>query len=83
MEWDYALRSEPDEGGDGLAALLGGFAPTAEPWRVRFWFGGWDADAQQFYVHGRLDMAAQGADRPMPFRRRPERMSDIARLRGS
>jgi len=78
MEWDYAIRSEIREYGRGMAALLPGFAPTNEPWRARFWFGGWDADAQMFFVSGELEINASGISTRTILTRRPERMTDIA-----
>ena len=77
MEWDFALRSSPDGSTGGMAGLLGSFDPTDEPWRARFWFGGWDADAQSFFAAGALEIPARDARPPVPPLRRPERMSDI------
>lgn len=77
LGWEYALRSEVQRTGAGPAGLLDGFHPTSGPWRVNFWFGGWDADAQLFFVGGQLEIDAEGAPPATPMLRRPERMSDV------
>jgi hypothetical protein len=80
MEWDYQLRSEIKESQDGLKMLLADYPTTREPWRVAFWFGGWDADAQAFYVSGVLDIDRPAVEAAVTLARRPERMSDIGRV---
>jgi hypothetical protein len=78
MVWEYRLRSKVDPDLIAAPAFLLGFKPTIEPWEVRFWIGGWDADAQAFFVGGTLEIAERAAPRPPPAPlRRPERMSDI------
>jgi hypothetical protein len=77
MLWEYRLRSTVDADSIAAPAFLLGFKPTTEPWDVRFWIGGWDADAQAFFVGGTLEIAARATPRPPPLMRRPERMSDI------
>ena len=77
MIWDYQLRSPVGRRGTGMAELLPNFTPTEEPWRVAFWFGGWDADAQAFYVAGTLEIREADEVPLAPLPRRPERMTDI------
>lgn len=75
MTWDYQLRS-PVAGTD-LAVLLPGFTPTPDPWRVSFWMGAWDADAQAFFIAGVLEIRQAGEAVVLPMARRPERLTDI------
>ena len=77
MEWNYLLRSPVQETPGGLARLLPGFVPTRDPWVAKFWFGGWDADAQCFYVGGSLEIRDAGEPAAARSMRRPERLSDI------
>ena len=77
MIWDYELKS--GIAGGGLKTLLPDFDPTGDPWRVNFWFGGWDSDAQLFFVGGTLSIASARSAQPVRMRRRPERMMDIDR----
>jgi hypothetical protein len=77
MLWHYLLSSAVDQDSIATPAFLQGFKPTSEPWHIRFWFGGWDADAQAFYVGGTLEIAKRAVPLPQPILRRPERMSDI------
>jgi hypothetical protein len=79
MEWDYALTSRIEASDAALDALLPGFTATSEPWRVMFWFGGWDADAQAFYATGTLEIGADHQPDQRVMIRRPERMSDLDR----
>ena len=77
MVWDYQLRSPLERAEIAMAHLLPNFTPTEEPWRVAFWFGGWDADAQAFYVGGTLEIREANEVRITPPPRRPERMTDV------
>jgi hypothetical protein len=78
MLWSYRLRSEVQPDAIAPPGFLRGFKPTTDPWDVHFWIGGWDADAQAFFVGGTLDIAERAAPPPTPVPlRRPERMSDI------
>jgi hypothetical protein len=79
MIWDYELKSTVALAGGGTAVLLPDFDPTADPWRVNFWFGGWDSDAQLFFAAGTLSIASARSAKPVPMRRRPERMMDVDR----
>lgn len=61
MTYDYALRSAP---------LVTGWPDQAVPhqgveWRVRFWMGGWDADALCGFCQGVLEIAT--ADETVQF----------------
>jgi hypothetical protein len=75
MVWDYALRSPVSSA--NVTALLPDFAPTTGPWRVSFWFGGWDADAQAYFVGGTLEIRRADEAPGVPMTRRPERLTDI------
>ena len=77
MLWEYQLRSPVDPNAIAEPAFLRGFKPTSEPWIIRFWIGGWDADAQAFFVGGTLEIAERAAPPQPVLLRRPERMSDI------
>ncbi|MCC2652301.1 MAG: hypothetical protein K0Q60_2464 [Microvirga sp.] len=77
MVWDYQLRSPVGRRDAGMAELLPNFTPTEEPWRVAFWFGGWDADAQAFFVGGTLEIREVNEVPLAPLIKRPERMTDI------
>jgi hypothetical protein len=81
MVWDYAVRSDVLERGGGIATLVPGFEPTRDPWRTRFWFGGWDADAQVFFVSGDLEIGDVSASPVAALNRRPERMTDVTESR--
>ncbi len=37
--WEYDINGRETAEGD-----LGGSVDTALPWRVKYWFGGWDGD---------------------------------------
>jgi hypothetical protein len=77
MVWDCQLRSPVRRIGARMTELLPNFTPTEEPWRVAFWFGGWDADAQAFFVGGTLEIREANEVPVVPLMRRPERMTDI------
>lgn len=56
---------------NGPAAIEGGAAlpetfHTGEPWRVRFWMGGWDNDTLCGYVQGTLFVPASPLPAPKP-----------------
>lgn len=56
MRYEYELGSEAAlEDPDGWLPEAGG---AAAPWPVRFWFGGWDADALCGYARGTLEVGA-------------------------
>ncbi|HEV7877537.1 hypothetical protein [Bradyrhizobium sp.] len=79
MIWDYELKSSVAQSSGGTGALLPDFDPTDRPWPVNFWFGGWDSDAQLFFVRGTLSIASTRSTPRLTMRRRPERMMDIDR----
>lgn len=81
MEWEYPLRSQTKYSEDALSQLLPNFAPTTEPWRVSFWFGGWDADASSFYTWGVVEIDPSGSTiSSNSILERPERSTDIERM---
>jgi hypothetical protein len=56
LVWDYQLRSLIRGSAMSMAQLFANFTPTQDPWRVSFWFGGWDADAQAYFAGGTLEI---------------------------
>ncbi|MFN0244734.1 MAG: hypothetical protein ACKVWV_17750 [Planctomycetota bacterium] len=58
MVYDYSLRSKP---------LISGWTQEIGPppssnveWRIKFWLGGWDADALCGYCKGLMELPTQG-----------------------
>jgi hypothetical protein len=78
MRYEYVLAG-PVELTDPHGWLDGHTDPAA-PWTVRFWMGGWDADALCGYVRGtvRLPAAPDPGRGPSdaPARSRPARITD-------
>jgi len=52
LTYEFDLRG-PNDWND-RACVLGEALPPNTVWQVRFWMGGWDADALQGYVNGAL-----------------------------
>ncbi len=77
MEWDYLLSSSITQKKKGLQKLLPDFVASQEPWRVTFWFGAWDADAQCFYTEGCLAIPENNEKAMMNDIRRPERATEF------
>lgn len=61
MIWSLELTSDIRSDSD-LAELLDGYEASEEAWRTQFWIGGWDVDAQSFFVSGRLEIDRSGAE---------------------
>ncbi|MEQ1808648.1 MAG: hypothetical protein ABL889_01890 [Terricaulis sp.] len=86
MFWSYALKSRAVATPKAFTTLMPGFSPhKLLPWTIDFWFGGWDADAQQFFVKGELSIPDDAMTEAKALRlpslnktliRRPERLKD-------
>ena len=54
VEYDFSLRHNVEI--DDNQVLLGGNPDIDVDWPVRFWMGGWDADALAGYIEGQLSI---------------------------
>ena len=49
--WEHDINGPQQVTGD-----LGGYIDTSQPWRVKYWFGGWDGDLLLGYARGTLSV---------------------------
>lgn len=49
--WEYDINGPQQVEGN-----LGGHVDTSKPWRVKYWFGGWDGDLLLGYTRGTLSV---------------------------
>ncbi len=51
VSWQHDINGKREFEGD-----VGGIVSTEPPWRVKYWFGGWDGDLLTGYVRGTLSV---------------------------
>ena len=49
VDWEFEIN-----GPQAIVGSLGGRVDTAQPWRTRLWFGGWDGDLLIGFARGTL-----------------------------
>jgi len=64
VSWEHDINGKREFAGD-----VGGIVSTDPPWRVNYWFGGWDGDLLTGYVRGTLCVGFVPRGQRLPTRR--------------